>query len=363
MRILNFTKFIKEALGVAEASLTFIPFLKDRIEKRFLHFMEKNEDEIEYVENIRFNSIKSYITDLELYSKFPVVGFDISYNFIKYNDYEFHKELPTIALKSPISLGGGAQVFGNKNWSEYSRITEPQLGQKEGIILFLFVEIHVNSDYFDNTDEIHMNLLHEGIESTLYHEMNHFYEMYYLSKRKMPGKTIRDRGYLNTTITGSSDDIYGIPAPIVKYWSDNFIFYTYLCEDFELRSHVQEVDFYFKKHPQQSVKDNRIFKDYDYMSKFNADKFYQDMLSIIKLNWVDNGDYVIDNLKDKWVANYKKQTKVFKNDKPLISVKQLEEMTGYEFINWWQTIFNEKGEYVKRKIYKLASSYQDVSKK
>lgn len=363
MRILNFNYFITEKLGVAEASLTFIPILSKIIEKRFLYFLDGNNNMVEYIENVRFNTLKNAITDIDLYYKFPVVGFDIKYNFNKYNDFEYQKSFPKTSTVSPISIGGGAQGFGNRNWKKYSRMADPQLGAKEGIILFLEIEVHVNSDSFDDGDEIHMDLLHEGINSTLYHEMNHFYELYYLTKKKSPGKTIREKGYLNTSVTGSSDVIYGIPSQIVKYWQDNFLLYTYLCEDFELRSHVQEMDFYFKSHPQQSVQDSRVFKYYDSMSKFDAEKFYQEFLKVIKDNWIDDGDYVIDNLKDRWVSNYKKQSKLYKDNQPKIPLKTLENLNGYEFIKYWEKTFREKGEYVKRKIYKLASSYQDVSKK
>jgi hypothetical protein len=362
MRILNFNTFLTEALGVAEASLTFIPFLKERIEKRFLYFLNRSDLETKYVENIRFNSIKSYIKDLELYFKFPVVGFDIEYEFVKYTDYDFGQEFPTASKRSPISIGGGAQSFGNKNWNDYSRMSEPQLGAPEGIILYLHIGVHVNEDSFDPTDEIHLDLLHEGLESTLYHEMNHFYELYYLSKRKMPGKSIKDRGYLNTSITNAGDNIYGISGKIVNYWTDNFLYYTYLCEDFELRSHVQEMDFYFKKHPQQSVQDSRVFKYYDQISKFDGDKFYNDMLGLIEIESDGDGEYIINKLKNIWISNYKKELKSYKNDEPTIPIKKLEKMSGYEFIKYWEGIFHEKGEYVKRKIYKLASSYKDVKK-
>lgn len=364
MRILNFNHFITEKLGVAEASLIFIPVLSKIIEKRILYFISKDiEGNTEYIENVRFNTLEDSIKDLDLYYKFPVVGFDVKYTFENYSDYEFHKSFPTTSLVSPISLGGGAQGFGNRNWKSYSRMADPQLGAKEGIILFLEIEVHVNIDSFDKDNEIHLDLLQEGINSTLYHEMNHFYELYYLTKKKAPGKTIRDKGFLNTSITSASDVIYGIPTNVVKYWSDEFLFYTYLCEDFELRSHVQEMDFYFKTHPQQSVTNSRIFKYYDHMSKFNTDTFYHKMLSVIKLNWDVDGDFVINSLKDKWVSNYKKQSALYKNSKPIAPISTLEGLNGYEFIKYWETIFHEKGDYVKRKIYKLASSYQNVSKK
>ena len=205
MKMLKFNEFILEKLGVAESSLIFVDFISSRIKQRFKHFMSKeDEKELDYVENIGFNSIEKYITDIELYKKFPVVGFDLKYNFVKYSDFDFDKDFPRLSKISNVSVGGGAQSFGNRNWKSYTRLSDPYLGADVGIILFLEIDIHVNSDEFDIDDEIDLDLLQEGINSTLYHELNHFYEMYKLTQvPNKPGenKKIKDKGTLNVGIT------------------------------------------------------------------------------------------------------------------------------------------------------------------
>lgn len=352
MKILKFENFINEKLGVSESSLIFVEYLAKRIKSRFLNFAKKSEKELEQTDNITFPFLKNHITDVNLWYKFPVVGFDIKYQFYQYDDFSFHKSFPN--PKSPTAVGGGAVGFGNRNWTQYSRLTDPELGADEGIVLFLEIEIHVNGDVFDEDDEIHDDLLNEGIKATLYHELNHFYEMYCKVKNRKAGQMVRNVGSLNTTITHAGNRPVGISDEIVDYWFNNFINYTYFSEDFELRSNVQEIDFYFKEHPEQKIKDNRIFKEYDKMSKFDGDVFYQNLLKLIQLNKGDS--YMIENLKNHWVSSYKKEV-VSQKQTPIIPINKLEKMSAYEFIKWWEDILNKKGEYVKKKIYKLASSY------
>lgn len=362
MKILKFKSFILEKHGTAEASLIFIPFLTKKISEDFLSFELSGNKELISVEKVNFSDLEEYINDdnLELYYKFPVVGIDIDYQFYKYSDIDFKKYFPTSSTLSPLTIGGGAKNFGNKNWKEYSRLSKPRLGSPEGIIIYLYIEIHFNGDIFDNSNNDHIDKLNYEIESTLYHEMNHFYEMYHKTKSGKPFSTIRDRGYLNTSLTGSSEDIKGFPKEVIRYWGDNFLFYVYLSEDFELRSHVQEMDFYFKKNPKLSLSDNRIFKYYDDMSKFDGDKFYQKMMEVINNSMNLEGleaDYIIEKIKNKWIKSYSDENSQY-SEKPILPIKTLESMNGYEFIKWWEVIFNEKGDYVKKKIYKLLSNYR-----
>ena len=126
-------------------------------------------------------------------------------------------------------------------------------------------------------------------------------------------------------------------------------------EEFELRSHVQEILYYFKNHTDQDIKDNRIYKLYDEMEKFNAEKFYNNLLNIIiQENFSSDAEYIMDRLRDNFLNTYEKVCIKY-NLKHIIPIDYLKGLNCLDFILWWEPQFNKKGNYVKRKFYKLKS--------
>ncbi len=366
--IFKFNDFLLEKFGVAESSLIFVDLLFKKCLDRFENYfnIENGDNTLKYVENIRLGSLTPYIKDMELYKDFPVVGFDIEYDFSKYSDYEFRKEYPKTYEKGvKVSVGGYAQSFGHKNWKSYSRYADPIEGVEYGLIIYLGIEIHVNEDDFEFDDPVDMDVLKENIKSTLYHELNHSYESYKLTLKKAKKgeirKPIQIRSSFNVGVTHAMDKAIGIPDSIWDIWNEKFLFYTYLCEDVELRSHVQEVLYYLKYHPQQDIKENRIFKFYDEMEKFDAKSAYDLFTSKIdalgKFYGNDNVDYstqTLNRLKECWVKAYERICKQ-ENYKPILPLSTLTKMSCYEFMVWWEKIIKDRGSYVKKKIYKLVS--------
>jgi hypothetical protein len=137
-----------------------------------------------------------------------------------------------------------------------------------------------------------------------------------------------------------------------------------------MNANIQEIDYYIKKYPDKDLNDFEIWRNADIMEKFDFDEFYEDLLKVIADCYdLSNTKYdkdaidfikqeIVDKLKEMWVEVYK-EVLFAQNAKPIISIKTLENMTGYEFIKYWAKQFNKNGEYMKRKIYKIKYDTQN----
>ena len=95
MEIYSFNQYLVEKLGVSQASLQFVDFLNSRCLSSFREFLETNLRKWDnHMDKIQYNLIKSYIKDYDLYSQFPVVGFEFIYLFNKFTDNQFNIQFP-----------------------------------------------------------------------------------------------------------------------------------------------------------------------------------------------------------------------------------------------------------------------------
>jgi len=367
MRIFNFDQFILEKLGVSEPSIQFVDMLEEKCYSDFLEFAasglntwdssKKNE-----VEKIPYSKIRSYIKDKNIYKDFPVVGFELVYLFKKFTDSSFSKKYPISSKNGAVmAVGGWAPGFGNKNWKWYSKIVDPVRKTVErGLIIQIGVEININKDTFNSEDPKTNEELRDNIGSTFWHELNHSFEHYQRTiKRTSDFKNIWEKSF-TTALTYASNNKYKFPKSIWSFWEDNFLFFTYKSELFELRSNIQEMGFFFKRHPEKDIKEFQIYKDATRMEAFDPYNFYHKLLKEISEYEPYKGSekQAAENLKNMWVNVYKEQLKSQKA-KPIIPIATFERMDCLEFLRYWGKIINENGSYIKKKIYKLKHGIQN----
>lgn len=363
MEIFSFNQYIVEKLGVSKASLQFVEFLNIRCLLSFEEFLESGMRKLDnHMDKIPYGLIKSYIKDRELYSQFPVVGFELVYLFTKMTDTQFSKKYSTSYKEGAVmAVGGWAPGFGNKNWKWYSKMVDPQKELTEkGIIVQIGIEISINKEKFDINNSEHLRLLKDNIDSTLYHELNHSFEHYQRTISGDKRKFIWERSF-STALTFAAENKYKFPKLIYKFWSDNFLDYIYLSEEFELRSNVQEMAYFLKKYPERDVKDFVIYKNAQYMESFDGYNFYHKLLKKISEyeSYKGQESKIAERLKTMWVDVYLKQCQSQKSE-PILSPSTLEKMSCEDFIKYWGKKFNENGKYLKKKIFKLKSGINEI---
>ena len=99
MGIFSFNEFIVERLGVSEASLLFVDTLEARAVGIFESFIKSDEKQLKITEIIDYRILRPLINrnELELYSKFPVIKFELEIDFKILNEKEWSKKYPSIA--------------------------------------------------------------------------------------------------------------------------------------------------------------------------------------------------------------------------------------------------------------------------
>ena len=366
MWIFNFNQFIVEKLGVSEPSIQFVDILEEKCLSDFSEFLESglkiyDSTKRKEIEKIPYSKLRPYIKDKNLYKDFPVVEFELVYLFRKFTDSEFSKKYPISPKKTTMTCGGWAPTFGNKNWKWYSKIVDPvKKITDKGLIVQIGVEININKEKFDIEDPETNDELKDNIGSTFWHELNHVFEHYQRTIKKTDDyKDIWARSF-KTTLTYANENKYKFPKNIWKLWSDEFLYFIYKSELFELRSNVQEIGFFFKRHPNKDIKDFQIYKDAVKMENFDPYNFYHKLLKEISKYEPYKGDekIVAENLKKMWVSVYKTQLESQKA-KPIIPITTLENMDCLEFLRYWGKTIRENGTYIKKKIYKLKHGIQN----
>jgi hypothetical protein len=373
MWILSFSDYITEKFGVSEPSIQFADILNQRCLDDFIKFFESSNSKLEdHIEKISYSEIKPFIKNREFYSEFPVVGFELVYNFKKKTNLQFTKTHPISSKRGKVlSIGGWAAGFGNKNWKWYSKMVDPkkELTDK-GIIIQIGIEINVNKDVFDKDNRENYSDLEDGIYSTMYHELNHALEHYQRTIKGDKTKFIWSRG-MNPALTYSAINKYKFPKQIWDFWQEYFLDYIYLSEEFELRSNVQEMYFFLKKYPEKKLDDFVIYQNAKYMESFDGYNFYYKLLKKISEYQPYKGieKEIAQKFKDMWVEVYLKQPGVKVEDKSKDYVTQiktvipestLKKMTCEEFIKFWGKKFNQNGRYLKRKINKLKFGIDEI---
>lgn len=353
MGIFSFNEFIIEKLGVSKPSLVFSSILENRTYYAFRDFFLSGNSVFSKVDEIDYILLRPMInsSNIDDYSEFPVVKFELEMNFKKLKNKEFVKKYPD--FNKNIATGGEASYFGNINWSGYSKIVEPiKQVSDQGIVVNLGITIEINEN-FDIKDVSEKELLENDIDSTIHHELNHCFEHYI---RVIKSKRVRPESRsFNTTLSWGSN-IWKFPKPIYKFWS-KFVYYLYVSEYHEARANVQEIGFFIKKYPKKDLNEFLVYNTADTMEKFDYMDYYNKLIEIIKTHDPYRGieEDVANRLKDMWVTTYKKECEQ-QRVKPLIPISTLKKMDCKEFLKYWQKRINSAGQKIKRKSHGIKSS-------
>jgi len=362
MRIFDFKNFVvNEKLGLSESSTMFREIIYKTVYSKFTEFYKSTEKSISETLLINYRKLRPQITDLKLYSDFPVVGFEIDVEFKKITSSRFTALYGDIE----ITVGGSCSGFGHKNWKNYSKIVKPVKKVSDvGLIIHIGIDIDIDKTYFDMSNPEHNEELIDGINSTLFHELNHSYEHYKRTmrapKRGEYRGAIYDRSF-NTALTYAENNKWKFPKEIWKKWTNDFLHYIYISEGQELNANVQEMYYFIQKYPDRELEGFSIWRNANEMDKFDSDKLYEELKQVIneRYNWNDLGNFlladcksaddVVDRLKDMWVSVYESEVKGQKGS-PIIPLNTLRNMSGKQFIDYWGKKFNENGKYLKKKI-------------
>ena len=364
MGIFHFKQFVlNESHGLSKSSIMFIDVLEKKTYYKFTDFLESSENVLDEKVEIKYRDLARFI-DKNLYSDFPVVGFELILEFRKMTPTRF-KSL--YDYPNHVAIGGYASGFGNKNWKNYSKIVKPARKIADvGLIIQLSVGVDIDKRNFDINNPQNKEELVDGISSTLYHELNHCYEHYKRtmrsSKRGEYRKPIYDRSF-NTSLTYAENNKWKFPKAIWYKWTSDFLTYIYFSESQEMNANIQEINYFIDKYPNKDLKEFKIYKIAERMKYFNSEEFYNSLISTISTqNWQDLGNALLvgckdehevaDKLKDMWVSVYESELKGQKA-KPIIPINTLKKMTCKQFVEYWGRQFNENGKYLINKIGKI----------
>ncbi len=348
MGIFNFKDFsVNEKLGVADATLYYADAIYQKTLEEFKKFHLSGEKKHEETVNIGYRKFFRKITDREVYSKFPVVSITLNLDFNKQPVETFYKKHKSaLKNKTKHAVGGWANRFGHKNWSGYSQIKDPiKTVTDHGIAIDLGIEITVSSDYNIGT---YFKKLTDDIYETIWHELNHVYEFY--KRVQSGGGTIWTRAP-RLAVTFADTNRWNITKGIYDYWQNNFTYYLYASEPYELNAQVQEVGYRVSKYGMKSAYKSLAWQNADFMEKFDADKFIAGLEDIIAKKGKDVRT-TKENLKKMWVNLYIK-TLTDEKESPTIDHTLVSKMNCEEFVRYMGKRLNKSGKYLKAKIGKL----------
>lgn len=368
MGINNFKNFrLDEKVGVAETTIFYTEPIFNNAWNEFLEFYQSDEKKLEEDINITYSTLKPYITDRITYSQFPVVGINLNILYIKMNMDEWNKKykhsIARVKKQGKVLthlVGGYATNFGHRNWSGYSRMTNPVKEVSDhGLILHLGVSVDLSPNF---NIGIYKNKIQDEIEETIWHELNHLYEYY---NRVLIGVgRIENRGPA-ASITSADVNRWGIPRDIYDFWVQGITFYLYASEPHELNAQVQEAAFWVNKYGFSSLNKTSAWKMADRMQKFNAETFIKGLdeeidkyigtkpeeTTVLRPSGVLSHP-LRERLKNMWVQQYEKSLKHY-GEEPTLPISAIKKMKCAEFAKYFEKRINDSGTYLKKKLGKL----------
>ena len=330
----QYRQLLNEDLGVSRATIPYIntilaevaPIIED------MAFQGKTDVETIYLGYDTFKKIVK--SDPDAFIEFPIEGMDI--------------EVKLEYVKKPITIQkfktGGAmyQIKDEKKGESYMKLPTLEIPEKilTEINKTIVGKMEINvliTPHFEPTD---MDALINDLRDSITHEMLHLYEFY--KRWESTGKGEID---LIRTFAGSINP--NVPKQIFNYYN-NFLDLIYYSEPYELNAMSQEAyskSFYmnleeFKKSPYWIIADN--------MENFDADKFFDGLVDIIKQrSGEDTLVYHLSNLHKFYLKQYRQIAKQEKRPVP----KDIEKTKSiYELLKMYQPRINKAGRKLKRNL-------------
>jgi len=295
-------------------------------------------------------------------------------DFTKNPDLKFD----TINYKVEISFVPGTQ-WGDGKDVACEGAYKPELNKAEGNYS---INISLHLQYNENLVEKGLDGVVEEIitelSGTMYHEFNHAYEDFMRKSHGDPGLVIK--GSLKNQMS-SLKDYFEVPA------AKQFFILLYLSISTEMNARVPQLIPSLKNavttaEKIEIIKNSNQWKMNDLLLHFKADPWLNDLADQLSfggllpkqvvmreihgtingmMDAIDSissqGPEFIEHLKgitpdkqiynwDDLAATYEKQAKLSKH---------LASRNPIEFFEYWQRVFNERGEYARRKLLRLAA--------
>jgi hypothetical protein len=355
MIIKKFSNFVFEKVGISTPSIIFSELIYQLVEEEFIKFKNSSSKKHSDVIKVNYTKLKPYIKDKYEYSKFPVVGMTINVEFDKMPLDKFYNKYSGKETKRKHAIGGWASQFGYKNWKNYSKKVKPiKMVTDHGIIIDLGISISISDDYNIGSYKWKFNT---DLGRVIWHELNHLYEDY---KRlfSMKGLPIYKRTAA-VALSHANENKWKIKNEIFKIWYNDFLYYIYASEPYELNAQVQEIGHFLLNNENPDIKKTQSYQNANYMQNFNPEEFIKKLENVIAIFYPDNIEDIKIRLKNMWVSSYESFLNE-RGEKPTINLNYLKSLDFSEFVKYFGFRFNKSGNYFKKKIIKTLSYFEEI---
>lgn len=345
--ISGFNNFsVKEAVGIATATLLYSDFILEETKKHFHKFMEGGERKYKEVENYKLDDSITSNTD---WVKMPVSNMRVEFIFVKKTDEVFSKDYPVSSKSKNFTTTGACYNITEKKVDEEDSYLVDPIDNRTDHSIYLSLEVGaIICDKFNEYDDLFLE-----IESAIIHELNHGYEGY---KRMISGA-----GQVSVDVTWALDaNRSRIKKEIWKKWGEKIGYGVYYSERHELNAMTQEALPYVKKYDVEEMKKKSpSWKNADDLENFNASEFKNEMSSLINKFYPDIDSTLILNRLKNGFANQldvaRKESVERVEDASSMSGSDIRKMDIDKFLLYLQKRFNLAGKDLKRRILKLYS--------
>ena len=287
-------KILNEDLGVSRPAIAYTNLIFRKIQGVVLDFVKntkkKNDKKTEHLV-IGLDDIKTiWQNDIDDFLELPIEVINLKIVLYK---------LPKNQMNAEFTSGGAAyQVEEKKTGSSYLKkpsllipkyvLENPEVNRT--LVSNIDFEILINEDYNDSLEK---DLLFD-IRDTIFHEMNHVLEFY---KRGLEGTSIDPR------LTYSGGKNYNIPREIFQIWN-TFLTYLYYSESFEMNAMSQEMYSKRMRMSFEELQQTRYYKIAKQMESFDAEEFFDMLVSKIEEKSPDKVIYILVNLYKWFMRDY-----------------------------------------------------------
>lgn len=326
-------KLLKEDLGVSRATIPFANLIMSKLDLELERFFDTEKSFNKKV-IIELKEIKPiYRKDFLDFIEFPVEEIHMNLNFV------YKKRSET----GQFSSGGGAYEIGNKK-NSLSYLKKPNksiplkvLEEVDKTLIATFdFDIIVYGDFF--TYEEARDKVYFDLRETVFHELNHMYEFYMRRRSKVKS--------VDPVLSYAGGKNVNIPKSIFKFWSSTFLNYVYFSEPYEINAMSQEMYAFRLRAPIEEMMEHRYWIAATKMENFDAENYYQELVSVIENYNPEYVDSVIDRLFKFFIKDYKKEAEIL--DPYIINSKDL-----LDLLKRFQLRINKAGRKLKRNFGRL----------
>ena len=326
---------IKEDLGVSRASLAYSNLIYQKLEPIALQFMESRTPSNQVITIDLKEISRIYQSSIDDYIELPVGKIEIGLSCTNLPKNKKENRFKSVVAFQPIdkkSFGGSYLMSPSLDLPKYilEEVTQT-------LYVKLYVYFKLGSEY---EEEMKDKALYD-LRDTIIHECNHLFESY---KRVESGAK-----QFNTTLSWVGGKNYNVNKEIYKVWQE-FLDMIYYSEPYEINAKSQEAVSQTSILPFEEFKKTKFWSNSEVMKNFDADTFFDRLVSKIKEVNPEKIVSILNNLYKWFMTDYYKWMKVY-DEKP---AKYIEKTEGLlDLIKNFQTRFNKAGNKLQRNYMRL----------